>query len=299
MKKYLVLDIGGTTIKYALMNCKAEILQKNEIPTPLDCLDDLVKTITQLYEEVKNNISGIAISMPGIIEPQTGFCYTGGALKYIKNINLAHILEKHLSVPVSIGNDAKCAANAEIGFGNLKDVDDAVVIILGTAIGGCLVKDHKVIYGKNLMAGEFSFIQVNGLESHFDFSNTWANYNGVQALLNIVQNTLETNKIYSGKEIFEMANNGNKKVLEAIRIFARRIAFQILNLQAIFDPERFVIGGGISAQSLLIEMINSEIELLIEQCPVYFPVPHIKACKYRNDSNLIGALYQHIIKFNE
>ncbi|MGV2644800.1 ROK family protein, partial [Clostridium perfringens] len=79
MKK-LVLDIGGSAIKYAVMNHRAEIFQKGEVPTPLDTIENLMEAIKSIYEEIKDEVNGIAISMPGNIDSAIGDVYSPGAL---------------------------------------------------------------------------------------------------------------------------------------------------------------------------------------------------------------------------
>ena len=82
--------------------------------------------------------------MPGVIDSENGIALTGGALTYIQEEPVEKVLSEKYGVPVWIGNDAKCAGSAEVGYGALKDVQDSVAIILGTGIGGCLIKDKKV-----------------------------------------------------------------------------------------------------------------------------------------------------------
>ena len=81
-----------------------------------------------------------------------------------------------------------------------------------------------------------------------------------QGLLKAVQESVGTKEQYNGKEIFEMANSGDKKVLAGLDKFCNRLAVQIYNLQALFDPEKIAIGGGISAQPLLLELVEKHIE---------------------------------------
>ena len=102
----------------------------------------------KIYDQFQDQINGMALSMPGIIDPERGYQYTGGALRYIDKLETVEVLKKRCPTNITIGNDAKCAANAEIGFGNLQDIQDGAVVILGTGIGGCLIKDHKVHTGK-------------------------------------------------------------------------------------------------------------------------------------------------------
>ena len=72
----------------------------------------------------------MALSMPGIIDPERGYQYTGGALRYIDKLETVEVLKKRCPTNITIGNDAKCAANAEIGFGNLQDIQDGAGVLL-------------------------------------------------------------------------------------------------------------------------------------------------------------------------
>lgn len=293
--KYLAVDIGGSSIKYAILDENVNFIERGTTPTPLESIEQFTTTIASLYDKF-DNISAMAISMPGIIDSQKGFAYTGGSLTYIKDMNIVDILQKHCNVPIVIGNDAKCAAYAEVGYGSLKDVNDAVVIILGTGIGGCLIKDRKVHNGKNFAAGEFSSIKTN-CEKGYDLYQHWCFINGIIGLLKLVQHNLQTDVDYSGKEIFEMANSGNQKVIDAIDKFSENIAIQIYNLQAIYDPEKVAIGGGISSQPLLIELIDKHVDKITQAAQkMYFPIQKavVVPCKFRNDANLLGAYYQLI-----
>lgn len=262
MKKYLTLDVGGSAIKYALIQSDLNIIEKSSVPTPLDTLDNFVEAIGKLYDQYASQIDGIAISMPGIIDPDQGFSYTGGALRYIEKLETVKTLQKRCPIPITIGNDAKCAANAEIGFGNLQDIEDGAVVILGTGIGGCLIKNHQVHTGKHFSAGEFSFVKTN-YHTSIGWDDAWSTRTGIKGLLERVQEELETDQKLTGIEIFEMANQGNEKVIAGINQFALEIATQIFNVHIIFDCEKVAIGGGISAQPLLIELIQKNLDLIL------------------------------------
>lgn len=293
MKKYLTFDVGGSAIKYALIQEDLTIIEKSSVPTPMDTLDNFVETIGQIYDQYQNQITGIAMSMPGIIDPDRGYQYTGGALKYITNLETVKILKERCPIHITIGNDAKCAANAEIGFGNLQDIQDGAVVILGTGIGGCLIKNHQVHTGKHFSAGEFSFIKTNNQDA-FSWDHAWSTRCGIKGLLERVQEQLETDQELTGIEIFEMANQGNEKVIAGINEFAKEVATQIFNVHIIFDCEKVAIGGGISAQPLLIQLINDNLNEIYDHLGFDVYHPEIVACKFRNDANLIGALYQHM-----
>ncbi len=293
-KTYLALDIGGSAIKYAHMTSKGEFIEKGDIPTPLDTLENLLESIHSIFNKY-TNIFGIGISMPGIIDVDNGIAYTGGALLYIKECPFAKLVSDKCGVPVTIGNDAKCAGYAEVGFGSLKDVQDAVALILGTGIGGCIIKDRKVHNGRNFAAGEVSSIQTNRNDP-FGKYNTFAMVNGSIGLLRRVHEQTNSNEKMTGREIFELANSGDAKVCKAIDLFCRDLAVQIFNIQSFYDPEKIAIGGGISVQPLVIEGINKHLQEGYNNNPdMPIPFPNVVVCKYGNDANLIGAFYQHQI----
>lgn len=289
--KILAMDIGGTFIKYALMKENCEFVEKGKVPTPLTNMEDLFQTLKMVWESYCGQAEGVAISMPGVIDSERGYAYNAGALEYLRERPFAKELSDLLGCKVWIGNDAKCAGIAEVGYGCLQDVQDAFVLIFGTAIGGCMIKDRKVHNGRHFSAGEVSNLRIDYTKP-YDPQKSWYYLNGAHALLQLVQQHLHTKETYSGEEIFAMAKDGSEEVLHALEEFCERIALQILNIQVIFDAERVAIGGGISAQPLLLELIQKKFDEIYDS--FYLPVyrPEITVCKFFNDANLIGAYYQ-------
>lgn len=293
MNTYLSIDIGGSAIKYAHMNEIGEILEKGDVPVPYTSLEDLIATIKGLCG-LYPGIKGLAVSMPGIIDMEKGIAYTGGALTYIVDCPFVQLLEDAISLPVTIGNDAKCAGKAEAAVGALSDVEDAVVLIFGTGIGGCIIKDKKVHQGRGFAAGEVSSLRTYANDYH-NTDGFWCNRCGSRGLSKRVQERLGCEELYNGKEIFELANNGNELVIQAIRDFCEDIAVQIFNIQTFYDPQKIAIGGGISWQPLLMELLEEAIGKVFHEGPAHpIQYPNVVACQYRNDANLIGAFYQHI-----
>ncbi len=296
MRIYLTLDVGGSAIKYALIKEDLTLIEKSSVPTPSDTLEHFVETIGEIYDQYADSIDGMALSMPGIIDPDKGYQFTGGALKYIDKLDTVQLLKQRCPTNITIGNDAKCAANAEIGYGNLRDIQDGAVVILGTGIGGCLIKNHQVHTGRHFSAGEFSFIKTD-YHDYNGWNHAWSTRTGIRGLLERVQESLGTDEYYTGIEIFDMANQGNEKVIAGIDQFAREVATQIFNVHIIFDCEKVAIGGGISAQPLLIELIQKNFDDIFNHLGFDVYHPEIVPCYFRNDANLIGALYQHLLTY--
>lgn len=294
LKKYMVIDVGGTAIKYALMDENFEFYEKGEVPTPQDTLENYLSTLEDLIMPWKGTISGVACSMPGQIDAANGYLFTGGFLdKYIHEFPIAAVLQERTGLPVTVENDAKCAGLAEVAKGALKDCKDAVVLVLGTGIGGAIIKDGKIHGGNKFSAGEVSFLLVN---DNFESETClWGFQCGNPAMIENVAKALNVEKeALDGRKIFAMANEGNETVLKVLREHFRKIAFQIYNLQVVYDPERIAIGGGISAQPLVVKLIQEGLDEIYEK--VYrsvYPV-ELVACHFRSDANLIGALHYHM-----
>ena len=112
----LVLDIGGSSIKIAVMDEKHTIITRDKVKTPMDGMDALFTCLDDIWKRYGSQVEGLAISMPGVIDSAHGFAYTGGALRYLENRPFAKELSERYHIPVWIGNDAKCAAIAEVGY---------------------------------------------------------------------------------------------------------------------------------------------------------------------------------------
>ncbi|MEG1992357.1 MAG: ROK family protein, partial [Acetivibrio sp.] len=109
--KILVIDIGGTAMKYACMGEDRKIYARGKVNTPKEDRQQLIEAIGRLYDEFPN-IEGIAIAMPGIIDSDQGYCIMGGALRYNDDFYFCQSLYKRCPVKIHIENDAKCAAMA-------------------------------------------------------------------------------------------------------------------------------------------------------------------------------------------
>ena len=299
--KYLCIDVGGTYTKYAVMDEECDFCLKDKVPTVYDTLEHFVDMLAGIWrknqallQERGEEIAGIALSSAGVIDSETGFMYNGGSLTTISNINIVEILEKQCGVPVTVENDAKCAALAEVWRGALKGCRNAAAVICGTAVGGAVICNGKVVRGKRFMAGEFSYLLT---ESSDPMNPEWifAQTGGVPALIRMVaeKKHIPAEEL-DGEKVFSMANCGDEEAMECIRRYACRIAMQINNCQYIFDPDRVAVGGGISAQPLFIQMIREELKKLNGIYPYVMPIPEVVPCQFFNDSNLIGALYVHL-----
>lgn len=295
MKNYLTVDVGGTAIKYALMSEEAEILEKGEVPTPMDGLEVYLDTLTSLYKKYEGRVEAFVMSAPGRIDSKTGYFFTSGALKYVDETDLGALMKERISVPFAAENDAKAAALAELWKGSMKGIDTGTVITLGTAIGGAIIIDGKLYRGNTFAAGEYSNICMDWMEPlrpHY----AWYRAGGVGMLCLEYAKTadLDPTKV-DGRVVFEATNNGDEKANAALRQYCYRMAGGIFSLQVILDMQRVAIGGGISKQPLLMKYMNEEMDHIMEaKSPSPVSRPEIVSCTFGNDANMIGALYHYL-----
>lgn len=295
MKK-LVFDVGGTFIKYATMDVEGSIYDQGKVKTPLDSKEHFFDKLIEIYKTYEKEVDGLAFSMPGNIDVETGYIYTPGALLFNLNTNFFEEIHSRIDLPVSIENDGKCAALAELWKGNLKDCQNGAVMVLGTGIGGGLICDRKLLKGTHFFAGELSYLLEN--PHKIGMSNVFAMHGGAYALcLKTANNLGKPDLQLNGKQVFQMIEEGSKEALDALEDVAQHIAVQIFNTQCFVDPEVVCIGGGISKQELLHIKIKEHLQKIYEEFPL--PVPHVevKQCKFHNDSNLLGALYNYQLHF--
>lgn len=291
---YLAIDVGGTFTKYAVITDECQILEKDKSPTVTEPLEGFISSLVDIYQKYEGNVDGIALSMPGIIDSETGFMYTGGNLACITNLNIVEVLEKRCGVHVTVENDAKCAALAEVWKGALMDVSDAIVVVCGTGVGGAVIHDRKVLKGIHNMAGEFSYIMTDA-EPEYTLDNSLAGNTGIKCMMKFVsKHTGIPAEELDGEKAFSMANCGDEKATAGIREYVKHLAIQINNYQFIFDPEKIVVGGGISVQPLFLQMIKEELKKINAVYPWDLPIADVEVCKFFNDANLIGAVYVHI-----
>lgn len=288
--KILSVDIGGTFIKYAVMDEESRIDEKGKIPTPQSSHDELIEAIVSLYEKFHTS-EGIALSMPGIIDPRLGYVKMGGALEYNNDFFIRDALEKRTGCrKITVYNDAKCAAQAEVSLGALKGFQNGAVMLFGTMIGGGLVLDGKVRQGSHFSAGETSYILTDRICVPSDDTIWGRRCSALRLSRDYAEKKHLSPDRVDGEAVFAALENGDEDAEAALREYTDEIAVQFFNLQTVLDLERIAIGGGISAQPKFLEYIQTRLDEMYAGSSYYTPCVEIVRCQFGSDANLIGAL---------
>ncbi len=292
---YLVMDMGGTFIKYALLNSAGTIIEKNKKPTIKTNLHDFKEALFSIIEEYDlTSIKGIAISCPGTVDVNSGVIYYGGSFPFLHEVNLAGMIKDKYNIETTVENDGKCAALAELWLGSIKGKKDAVVLVLGSGVGGGVILDGRLHRGVNLSAGEISYVMSN-LDPITRETNFMGALGSGALMVRSIAEIKQLEDLTDGEAVFNYINNGDEEALKIFDEFCMHVAGQILNLQYILDPEIFAIGGGVSAQPILLERIKWAVEEIKQANPMHMAKPNIVACHFRNDANLYGALYHFFV----
>ncbi len=294
MEAFMVIDIGGTYIKYAVMDETAKKWRSGKLATPKDGLDSFLLTVQKVVEEnaADFNLQGLAISSPGAVDVKTGFIGGASAIPYIHGVNMTGLIKERTGLETTIENDANCAALAEGWLGAAKEVDYYICIVIGTGIGGSIVLNKSILRGASLHGGEFGCM-IMGTSFNEPLQATWSLNASTNALVQAVKNQQSLRKeTLGGEDVFKMAEEGDPIAQQALSNFYKRLAIGIYNLQYAIDPAKILIGGGISSRKDVIAGINHELQKLRNDVSTL--EIEVEACQFGNDANLVGALFHFL-----
>ena len=297
MRKILTVDVGGTFTKYAVVTGARsfKVLKRDKIPTERNGHEDFLQSLTNIFK-ANDDVEGLALSMPGLIDTEQGICISSGLLNFANGHCIVEELQRLCGVPVTVENDANCAAIAEVKSGSLVDVKDAFVLVFGSSVGGAFIHNGEIYRGAHHCAGEVAFT-LKSINATMNEDNLYGKDLSAVAFQRTCAEILRLPpEEVTGEMIFKLINDNDDDMLNALYKFAHGVAVKIFNLQRLFDPQRFALGGGISVQKGFLYAVQDKIDELSQNALPYLPRPEVVACKYHNDANLLGALYRHLRK---
>lgn len=290
MKKYISIDIGGTAIKYGLIDENENILEKYEIETNAQkggehILNEVVKIVENFVKENQNDkIMGVCISTAGVVDTKKGSIYHASDLipNYI-GINFKNTIKEKFSLPCQVENDVNCAGLAEYKSGASKDSSVCLTLTIGTGIGGCGIVDGKIIHGANGSAFEVGYMNIR--------DDKFENLGSAKVLVEKVAKEKKENiSLWNGKKVFENAKKGDEICIKAIDEMCDVLGLGIANLSYMLNPDTVVLGGGIMAQEeYLKKRIEEKISLYLEKR--FFDKMTLKFAKHQNQAGILGAYY--------
>lgn len=287
----LAIDIGGTYIKYALINKENQIIKKWKKETKLfDKKDDFYDYLCQ--DLPLENIEYVGISAPGVLSPESDVLSKAAPhVRIMYHTNVNEEVKKRIHKKVKTINDAKSAGYCEFSIGNAVGTKSSAYFIIGTGIGGCLCDEHGIIHGHDNIAGEFSHLPVGYRQDIPDKTLGLSYLASMSALIDIYNENLEQHlHLHLGQDICQLYLQGDEHAKKAIDHWCRNIIMGLYMIIIIYNPEIICIGGGISQEDWFIDKIKTMMKEEIQHSLNGLITTKIERCKYDNDANLLGAI---------
>ena len=289
----LAFDAGGSSVKHAVIDRDGRILAKGKFTTPAT-LEEFLSGYGRVKAEyaAQYQLEGAGCSMPGAVDDAAGIIGSVSSIPYIHNFNIKAELEKVLELPVSMENDANCAALGEAWVGRGQDYQDILFLVIGSGVGGAVVKDKRIHHGRHFLGGEFGFMAVD------EQGTILSEAGSTRALAESVAKAkgLSLTEM-NGEKVFALLEQGDEDAAKAVDNMYMVLARTIYNLQYSFDPEIFVLGGAISERSDFAQQIDSCIDHIMKQVGIATVKPVVTCCQHGNDANLLGAAYDFVTKY--
>lgn len=311
MKYYLGVDLGGTNIAAGVVDEDYNIIAKDSIPTNAGrSIDDIVSDMAEISKKVAysanvpmNHFTSWGIGMPSYVNPKNHLLVHANNLGW-KNIPIYSYLKRYIDLPTYIENDANCAALGETLAGIAKDYNNAIMLTLGTGVGGGIILDKRIYAGADLLGAELGHTKLiyNGELCTCGQKGCLEAYCSATALINQAKKEIEISKkslLYdmcngdlrqmNGKMVFEANDMGDAIAQKIITQYIDYLAAGISTFITIFRPEVIILGGGIvGAGKALFETLNIK---LIENtfAAGEIGVPPVVRAALENDAGLIGA----------
>ena len=310
MKEYAFgIDLGGTTAKIGLFTTSGALLEKWEVATDTSnagehILENLAAAILGKMNEQgiqPEQVEGVGIGVPGPV--------LDSSIVPIVCANLGGWGERNVSAQLSgllnglkvlVGNDANVAALGEIWMGAAKGAKNAVMVTLGTGVGGGVVVNGKVIDGVHGAGGEIGHITVNrhetatcGCGKHGCLEQYSSATGVVRCMKKLLDENPDTPCVLRGtefaaKDVFDAARNGDALAAREVDEMSDTLGMALANIASTVDPEAFLVGGGVArAEDVLFAPLNKHFqEYAFKSCR---ETP-IKQASLGNDAGIYGAV---------
>ena len=310
MKEYAFgIDLGGTTAKIGLFTTSGALLEKWEVATDTSnagehILENLAAAVLGKMEEKSiqpEQVEGVGIGVPGPV--------LDSSIVPIVCANLGGWGERNVSAQLSglldglkvlVGNDANVAALGEIWMGAAKGAKNAVMVTLGTGVGGGVVVNGKVIDGVHGAGGEIGHITVNRHETAVcgcGKRGCLEQYSSATGVVRCMKKLLDENPDtpcvlrgteFAAKDVFDAARNGDALAAREVDEMSDTLGMALANIASTVDPEAFLVGGGVArAGDVLFAPLNKHFqEYAFKSCR---ETP-IKQASLGNDAGIYGAV---------
>lgn len=311
-KKIIGIDLGGTSVKFAILTQEGEVQEKWSIKTNIldegsHIVDDMIESINhhlRLLGLGAEDFIGIGMGSPGVVDREKGTVIGAYNLNWKTLQPVKEKIEKATGISFFIDNDANVAALGERWKGAGENQPDVVFMTLGTGVGGGIVAEGKLLHGVAGAAGELGHITVDfdqpilctcgkkgcleTVASATGIVNLTRRYADEYAGDAELKQLIDNGEDVSAKIVFDLAKAGDELALIVYRNFARYLGIACANIGSILNPSTIVIGGGVSAAG---EFLLDGVRKVYEEnsFPQVRTSTKLALATLGNDAGVIGA----------
>lgn len=304
------IDLGGTNIAVGIVDSGMHILLKDSVPTALprsaeEIVVDMAALTRSLLRRASismEEIKWVGVGAPGTANAETGTIEYANNLGF-RNVPLVELLKKELGKTVYIENDANAAAYGEYRAGAVKDAESAVVITLGTGVGGGIILNGRLLEGFNYAGAEIghTVIEYGGRECTCGRRGCWEAYASASGLIAITREAMQIHRDsamweiagslenVNGKTAFDAMRAGDAAGSAVVNTYLNYLGCGIVNIINIFQPELICLGGGICKEG---DNLIKPLEAFIEKehySRFAQKQTKLRIAKLGNDAGIIGA----------
>lgn len=286
--KTLGLDLGGTKILAAVVE-EGRILDKLRVATPHEGFEAVVATLEHSARALlarHPEVAAIGIGSPGPLDLKQGIIRFAPNIPHMENAPITAALTERLGLPVVLENDANAAGYAEHKYGAARELNTSIYITISTGIGGGLFVGDAVIRGRTGAAGEVGHMTLlpNGAICGCGQHGCWEALASGRAMARDA--SFSYGEPLSTQEVFRRAQAGERRALAVVERAAYFSGMALANLVKLFDPDAFVIGGGVAQVG---NFYLEKIQQAADNFTYGFPPAVLRPAELGTDAGVIGA----------
>ena len=308
------VDIGGMTIKIGLVNeayeiiAKKVILTESDVKTPEQVAEAMAEAVKALLQENgldEADCEGLGIACPGTSDPEAGVVVYSNNIVW-ENVPLLALMGRTLHIPMALANDADAAALGEVLAGAAAGKENALLLTLGTGVGGGVILNKKIFAGPLRGGCELghTVIRMGGSPCTCGRRGCLETYASATALMQDARKKAEEcpgsllsrlcqaqDGKMDGRIIFEAHRQGDEAAGQVIEAYEEALCEGIANFINIFRPQVVILGGGVSAQKeYLTDALQEKVNGMCFGGNLG-EVAKITTSVLGNDAGIIGAAY--------
>lgn len=290
------VDVGAVKTTVATGDLVGRVLKKETFDTNPDLSESIrrIETSIQSFMTTEPGVAGIGISLPGLVDPESGTALFIPALKW-RNWPIADHLRKITGLPVNVDNDANAAALAELWLGRpeIRNVRDFIFVLVEQGLGTGIIFDGQVYHGMAGAAGEFGHMTIGKgapVACAAGSDECWEAFASERAAVaRYTRSCSKANDEINFSQLIDRAFEGDKKAIAALVETAQYLGLGISNLTKGLSPEAVIVGGQISRAW---PIIADELQKAVAQSTICSGLPSapVFASTLGQDARLMGAL---------